>query len=89
MIVDTSGNLLARNTKLRNTYQIRSALSRSELAIVYTARLLDNREKVIVKEFFRMHWLCGGWIEKRSLAVLLCNPNTWSLCIIFCVKGKC
>ncbi|MGW8959565.1 serine/threonine protein kinase [Paenibacillus sp. NPDC055715] len=52
MIVDTSGNLLARNTKLRNTYQIRSALSRSELAIVYTARLLDNREKVIVKEFF-------------------------------------
>lgn len=45
MIVDTSGNLLARNTKLRNTYQIRSALSRSELAIVYTARLLDNRER--------------------------------------------
>ncbi|MDT3428972.1 serine/threonine protein kinase [Paenibacillus forsythiae] len=45
---------LARNTKLRGTYQIRKPLCRSELSIVYQARSIREElvVKVVVKEFF-------------------------------------
>ncbi|MEK3788655.1 serine/threonine protein kinase [Paenibacillus sp. FSL K6-1230] len=52
MNLELEGNALPRNTKLRHTYQIRSVLSVSELSIIYTARRLKDREKVIVKEFY-------------------------------------
>lgn len=44
--------VLPRGTKLRATYQIRSVLSSSALSVVYTAREINTREKVIVKELF-------------------------------------
>ncbi|MFB5763902.1 serine/threonine protein kinase [Paenibacillus medicaginis] len=44
--------VLPRGTKLRGTYQIRSVLSSSALSVVYNAREVNTREKVIVKELF-------------------------------------
>ncbi|MDP4095276.1 serine/threonine protein kinase [Paenibacillus sp. P96] len=61
-----SGEQLARNTKLRNTYQVRSVLSCSDTAIVYGARLLETGEKVVVKEFFPAA-LVRRWQDKKTV----------------------
>ncbi|CAH1189921.1 Serine/threonine-protein kinase PknD [Paenibacillus plantiphilus] len=43
---------LGRNTRLLQSYRIKSIVSQSELSIVYTARHGDSGEMRIVKEFF-------------------------------------
>jgi serine/threonine protein kinase len=61
--------ILPRSTKLRGTYQIRSVLSSSALSVVYTAREIKTREKVIVKELFPTALAARGQDRKEVICL--------------------